>query len=516
MKFKKFAAAAVAAAMLAGAPSNVLPFSLSAEVSAESDYDPSKHFLAVINPDGEIIGYPEDSMCCYYCEVKDDGTLKIGFDYWLPVAMFPDAFPGETVIIPNEIKGYKVTELSSGFSYLACKKIIIPDTVTTIDQSAFAFSYFLEEIEFGANSKLKSIEQWAFQDCRSLKTLNLPASVETIGYQAFVNSTNNDLSGYAYHSGAYDFNDTFSLTTVNIPLNAKLKTIGEGAFANQKSLTSITIPEKTNSIADDAFRNTALKTITGVIGSYAETYADENGYDFIGVPSAITENVFMDNSEDSAAKIQVAAMSDVVPEEAVLFVRTYDSLTNEKQTAYNCWFTYNGEKYEPDGNITVKIPLPAVRTDSFKVYQYQDNKFTVIDTTVENGYWVFETDNLGIYVISATEPTAEEKPEDPDNSPDDSTKPGGGSDDPTKPGNDSDDTTKPGDGSDDTTKPGDGSNDPTKPGDGTLNPIGSNAGAGKPTTAGNDNEHAPNTGAAITIIPIIAASAALVIFKKKK
>ncbi len=297
--------------------------------------------------------------------------------------MFPDAFPGKTITIPSEIKGYKVTELSGGFRYLACKKVIIPDTVTTIDQSAFAFSYFLEEIEFGANSKLKFIDKWAFQDCRSLKTLNLPASIETIGYQAFVNSTHNDHSGYAHYSGEFDFNDTFSLTTVNIPLNSKLKTIDEYAFANQKSLTSITIPEKTNSIADNAFKYSALKTITGVTGSYAETYADENGYEFIGVPSTITENIFIDTSEDSAAEIQVIAKSDVVPEEAVFFVRFYDSLTDDEQTAYNCYFTYNEERYEPDGSVIVKIPVTADYADTVKIYQYKDNKFTAIEAVVE-------------------------------------------------------------------------------------------------------------------------------------
>lgn len=49
------------------------------------------------------------------------------------------------------------------------------------------------EVKFGENSQLKVIDQYAFQNCRSLKSITIPASVETIAEAAFVN-TDGELS----------------------------------------------------------------------------------------------------------------------------------------------------------------------------------------------------------------------------------------------------------------------------------------------------------------------------------
>ena len=70
-----------------------------------------------------------------------------------------------------------------------------------------------------------------------------------------------------------------SLTTVELP--DTLTTIGDEAFADCVALKTITIPESVTSIGADAFGS--LETISGVAGSYAETYATENGYTFVAL-----------------------------------------------------------------------------------------------------------------------------------------------------------------------------------------------------------------------------------------
>lgn len=70
-----------------------------------------------------------------------------------------------------------------------------------------------------------------------------------------------------------------SLTTVELP--DTLTTIGDEAFADCVALKTITIPESVTSIGADVFDS--LETISGVAGSYAETYATENGYTFVAL-----------------------------------------------------------------------------------------------------------------------------------------------------------------------------------------------------------------------------------------
>lgn len=70
-----------------------------------------------------------------------------------------------------------------------------------------------------------------------------------------------------------------SLTTVELP--DTLTSIGNEAFADCVLLKTITIPENVTAIGTDAF--SSLETINGVSGSYAETYASENGYTFVAL-----------------------------------------------------------------------------------------------------------------------------------------------------------------------------------------------------------------------------------------
>ena len=522
---------------------------------------------------GEIDEYPPFGLG-YKCTIKPDETIKIGFFFLFPVIdVRPAALFGKTLTIPREINGYTVSEIDDSsycFYTAGCKKVVINDTVTTIDEFAFADSCFLEEVEFSGNSQLKLIGHQAFRNCRSLKSITIPASVETIANGAFINTNDMDLSGKAYlfngsihdyEEAEYNFNDTYSLTTVtfaegsklklidqwafqghqalksitlpdslekigygafiictslteiNVPKNvdeigacafqtrgwnyesgnlskitvdennpnfksvdgvvfskdgktivaypvaksgeygipADVSKIAEAAFANCQKLTSVTIPEGVTEIPENAFsyctalaeaklpstlktigkwgfeatamtsidipesvtaidahafESSSLKNINGVEGSYAETFANENGYKFNGIPTANSENTFTDDSDDSAADIEVIAKPNVIPEEAIFSVRLEDSLTNDEQIAYNCFFTYNGEEYEPTDKVTVRIPIPvAMRdiADTLKVYHYQDGKYVAMEVTVEDGYLVFETDHFSIYVVTAKE-----------------------------------------------------------------------------------------------------------------
>lgn len=65
-----------------------------------------------------------------------------------------------------------------------------------------------------------------------------------------------------------------------VRLSENVTSIGARAFADCPNLRHIYIAEKTTSIDDDAFEGIAALVIHGVEGSYAQTYAQEHGFEF--------------------------------------------------------------------------------------------------------------------------------------------------------------------------------------------------------------------------------------------
>lgn len=196
-----------------------------------------------------------------------------------------------------------------------------------------------------------------------------------------------------------------------------MKTIGKWGF-EACAFTSIDIPESVTSIDANAFDSTPLKNINGVAGSYAETFAKENGYTFNDNSGSSeqpskpddtskptdTPTTFTDDSGDKAADIEVIAKPNVIPKEAHFSVRLDDANTTAERIAYNCYFTYNGAEYEPTDTVTVRIPVPVAMRDianTLKVYHLQDGKYVNMSAKVEDGYLVFDTDHFSVYVVTA-------------------------------------------------------------------------------------------------------------------
>lgn len=175
------------------------------------------------------------------------------------------------------------------------KTITIPANVETIEEGTFVNCTSLESVIFESSSKLKEIQGAAsaggsysskynagtFYNCTSLKAINIPASVESIGFLAFGNCTSlssitferdsklktidgkyyksDSASDSSYYFGA--FNDCTALTTLIIPFN--VENINGGAFAGCKLLNNVTFEagSKIKYVGNDAFYGTSFTTI---------------------------------------------------------------------------------------------------------------------------------------------------------------------------------------------------------------------------------------------------------------
>lgn len=133
----------------------------------------------------------------------------------------------------------------------ALTAVEIPSNIETIEEAAFKGCSQLANVTFEKNSNLKIIKggydtmqeyynYGAFTDCTALKSIEIPASVETIGVSAFLGCT--------------------QLETVFFEIGTKLKEIEgasfrqpHGAFTNCTSLSFIEIPASVTTIGTAAF-----------------------------------------------------------------------------------------------------------------------------------------------------------------------------------------------------------------------------------------------------------------------
>lgn len=113
--------------------------------------------------------------------------------------------------------------------------ITIPATVTTIGAAAFKGSA-VADVTLPEN--LTAIPASMFENCASLTTITLPATVTSIGAAAFKGS---------------------AITDITLP--ATLTAIPASMFENCASLTAITIPATVTSIGDNAFKATGISSV---------------------------------------------------------------------------------------------------------------------------------------------------------------------------------------------------------------------------------------------------------------
>ena len=142
------------------------------------------------------------------------------------------------------------------------KEVTLPASVTSIGNDAF-YNSGLQTLDLSKCTKLTSIGSFAFGQCTSLKTLNLPASVTSIGNDAFYNSGLQTLD-LSQCTGLTSIEvDTFSgctsLTSVTLP--DSVTSIGGSAFSGCTNLTSITLPASVSTIGSYAFYGTGLTSL---------------------------------------------------------------------------------------------------------------------------------------------------------------------------------------------------------------------------------------------------------------
>lgn len=171
-----------------------------------------------------------------------------------------------TIEIPSKINGYKVVKIGvpkgKGYNIKnSVKKVLLPDTITVIDKSAFWGFSGLQEIKLPKN--LKTICSYAFAYTENLEYINIPNTVTRINTGAFSESglVEIDLSELKLKEfGKEVFSDCRRLQSVKMPNS--IKTLGDSTFSGCKKLTSVKLPSKLQYIEYECFANTKISRIT--------------------------------------------------------------------------------------------------------------------------------------------------------------------------------------------------------------------------------------------------------------
>ncbi len=218
---------------------------------------------------------------------------------------------GGLVYIPSTLNGITVKEIGyAAFVNLegdgdtipentTITRVILPSTITRIDDLAFAFCAKLETINIPSNTQ--SIGEGAFSECRSLTKIEFPDTVTTVGDLAFYNCTSLASATLSANLAAIPnsmFDNCSSLKMISIPKS--VKRIGWNAFNGCTSLYYVSIADGVTEICGSAFdecKSLTNITIPGSVKKFS-VRKDDGEYEAIFWKSGLKTVIFKDGVKE--------------------------------------------------------------------------------------------------------------------------------------------------------------------------------------------------------------------------
>lgn len=188
-----------------------------------------------------LISYPPAKEAVAFC--PEEGTTEI------TQLSISGALYLETVTFPDSV------QIIGGSAFRNCPRLASVELPAGLEQMydcVFEYCPVLKTVKF--NSSISETYGFVFANCPSLERIDLPSGLTFIG-------------NHAFYAGS-------SLISVVIP--STVTTIDAGAFRGT-SLEVVYLPPSVQEIRENVFADTPLKAVVCEEGSYAATWAQENG-----------------------------------------------------------------------------------------------------------------------------------------------------------------------------------------------------------------------------------------------
>lgn len=202
----------------------------------------------------------------------------------------------------------------------ALPQITLPASVQTIGDKAFSHCEALADVKLSEG--LTSIGSYAFEYNIALPKVTLPNTLESLGERAFQYCdvlADVDLGAGLKVIPEYCFYEDPALQKVILPY--QFTTVNASAFANCTKLTDITFNRNVSSVDASALSYKDKTTIHGVKGTYAESFASDNGFKFETLNAPATGITL------SKEKIEIAKDKSIRLTASLTPVDTSDELT---------------------------------------------------------------------------------------------------------------------------------------------------------------------------------------------
>ncbi len=326
---------------------------------------------------------------------KDDGPVYFGNNFY----KYKGTAKDNAVVDLND-GTLSIAELAFGYQE-GITEINLPDSLILIEDSAFTGSG-ISKITIPAN--VEKIGDLAFEHCKDLTDIYVSAE----------NKYYSSLDGILYNKDMTELIVCPEGKTGRIVIPETVKKIRNNAFNNVGNIT-LEIANSNIIIEGKAIGYSGLGTcwignndieLKATEGSTIQKYAEENYLNFTAIQKAVLEdessNVKLD-AVDSVINPNTELVVEKVTEVIVLELPTeYD--TYEK-VIYDISLEEEGLKVQPDGNVTISIPLPAgINPNDCKVFYVDENgKVTDMNAIYEDGYMKFTTNHFSYYALVGNE-----------------------------------------------------------------------------------------------------------------
>jgi len=310
---------------------------------------------------------------------SDPNDFKYSYNYGSTLAnIYGYTGNSEYVKIPSKINGYTITGINTQAfkNNKKLKGIIIPDTVTYVEDSLFSGCISLTDVDLGKG--ITVITNGMFYNCKNLESLTIPEQIERFydRYSYTGNSSDKPFEGCVNLKNIYfkakdiSWVGGLSLPSLtNIVIGSTVESLPDRAFSGYKYLENVTFENGLLVLPNECFKNcTGLKSITlpDSMMSVGKS-AFENCYNIKSVTFSENLNTIADSAFKGCSSIENLSFNKNLRE---IGNNAFEECSSVKNVTFNDSLNTIGESAFANCASVEKVDLPesvsSVGKDAFE------------------------------------------------------------------------------------------------------------------------------------------------------